>query len=620
MAMRSAKWTVVVIFLVHWSCLESNPQPSPITPANIVDTGGYWQQGEDVTGAGIDDPLHGGVDANQAAHDAGSLDGIVGSMDGWSPPEGDVTDALAELTQTDGVDETDVGPPEEWRSILYPEDWVPGMVTPEGLSVQDFSHAGYHNSEVPLPETATDEAILVTDQGADNTGIEDSTAAIQAAIDQVSAAGGTVYFPPGLYRCDGLLEVKSSNVVLLGAGPEESRVYFTQHENITGKSHLTFRGTVAQGAEFALLEDGGPGALELIVQGAADLQIGDDVAVGWVITEDFVDKHGMTGTWQAFNGQWHPFFRRKVVAVGIDGNQGIVTLDLPLRYAALVNDAASIRVESGYLSETGIEGLGLANAVAWEAAWTNERAHVLQFSGVKDGWIRNVASFVSPNAPAEGFGSGAHLQNGGIRLNACKRITVADTTMERAQNRGEGGCGYLFELRISSEVLFRDCTGRAGRHNFIQNWGFGVTGCVWLRCLSEEGLAAPSPDLPDIGSIGYSEFHHSLATANLIDSCILHDGWKAVNRKDWSSGAGHTATENVFWNNKGTGELFSRQFAMGYVIGTSGGLTTYTSMSGGWSGEAEGTEPEDYTEGLGAGAGLLPQSLFDDQLARRIGQ
>ena len=619
--MRYAKCTLVAIFLVHWSCIESNPQPSPNKPLNLVDTGGHRKQEPDTSGSNIEDPLHGEADEGGAAQDACSLDEVLDRMDSLAPPEGDVADVLTELIDSDVVTDVDIGPPEEWRSILYPEDWVPGMVTPEGYALQDFSHAGYHNSEQPLPQFGPEGAFDVTVYGADGTGTEDSSAAIQTAIDAASAeSGGVVFFPPGLYRCNGLLEVKTSKVVLLGAGPLESKLYFTQHENMTGKSHLTFRGTVTQGAEFALVQDGGLGSLEVIVEGAAKLNVGDDVAVGWVITDEFVEKHGMTGTWQAFNGQWVPFFRRKVVAVGVNGPQGMVTLDLPLRYAALVSDAASVRVESGYVSETGIEGLGLSNAVSWEAAWANERAHVLQFSGVKDGWIRDVASFVSPAAPKEGFGSGAHLQNGGIKINACKRVTVADTTMERAQNRGEGGCGYLFELRISNEVLFRYCTGRAGRHNFIQNWGFGVTGCVWLRCLSQEGLAAPAPGFPNIGSIGYSEFHHSLATANLIDSCTLDDGFKAVNRKDWSSGAGHTATENVFWNNKGSGELFSRQFAMGYVIGTSGGLTTYTSMSGGWSGEAEGTQPEDYTEGLGIGAGLIPQSLFDDQLARRLGE
>ena len=47
-------------------------------------------------------------------------------------------------------------------------------------------------------------------------------------------------------------------------------------------------------------------------------------------------------------------------------------------------------------------------------------------TGVKDGWLRDVASFVSPDAPAAGPGAGAHLQNSGILTLRCKRVTIAN--------------------------------------------------------------------------------------------------------------------------------------------------------------------------------------------------
>ena len=39
----------------------------------------------------------------------------------------------------------------------------------------------------------------------------------------------------------------------------------------------------------------------------------------FVITDAFIAEHQMTGTWQAFNGTWQPFFWRKVTALGSDG-------------------------------------------------------------------------------------------------------------------------------------------------------------------------------------------------------------------------------------------------------------------------------------------------------------
>jgi hypothetical protein len=202
-----------------------------------------------------------------------------------------------------------------------------------------------------------------------------------------------------------------------------------------------------------------------------------------------------------------------------------------------------------------------------------------------------------------------------------KRVTVSDTVLENAQNRGPGGNGYLFEVRASSEVLFRDCVGRAGRHNFIQNWGFGATGIVWLRVHSEGGRSLSAPD-STWTTTGASEFHHSLAMANLIDASVVEDAWKAVNRKDYSSGAGHTATGSVFWNVGGTGRLESYQFGRGYVIGSRPDVDVQTQppeLDLGPLSRWTGAEPNDWTEGRGRGPDLEPKSLFEAQLARRLG-
>ena len=106
--------------------------------------------------------------------------------------------------------------------------------------------------------------------------------------------------------------------------------------------------------------------------------------------------------------------------------------------------------------------------------------------------------------------------------------------MGHAMNRGGGGNGYLFEMRRSSELLFRDCEGTAGRHNSIQNWGFGATGSVWLRVKSAEGRSLIEKD-SNVGGTGYSEFHHSLATANLIDASVFDDGASIVNRSPFET-------------------------------------------------------------------------------------
>lgn len=502
-----------------------------------------------------------------------------------------------------------------WRSVLYPEDWAPGFADAEGRAVADFSYAGYHLGEAdPKAPDGAPALDAVAGYGADPLGDTDATAALQQAIDDAAAAGGAVVsLAEGLYRVDGLLVVQGSGVVLRGAGSSKTKLYFTKADGMSDTAHLTFLGQPTTTLEAALAEDAAPFDTSIAVVSAAGLAPGDDVDVGFVVSPEFIDEHGMTGTWSAFNDTWQTFFRRTVVSVDTASSPERITLDVPIRYAVKLRDQASVRKVTGLLREGGIEGLSVSNAVAWDDAWTSDRAHAVALVNVKDAWIRDVSSFSSPIAPTAGKGAGAHLLSGGVLVKASKRVTVADSHMGLAENRGGGGNGYLFEIMQSSEVLIRDSTGDGGRHNFIQNWGFGTTGCVWLRVKSADGKTMTSKD-DTITLTGLSELHHSLATANLVDSSTFEDGFSAVNRGLESTGAGHTGTLNVFWNVDGTGTLRSLQFGWGFVIGTRDlFVITESPLPIGLA-----TEPIDWVEGLDKGGSLAPSSLYEDQLQKRL--
>ena len=534
----------------------------------------------------------------------------------------DDDDVVADDDDDSGDDDTgddDDSTPGSWRSALYPSDWTPTFTGDEDRFLHDVSYAGYHRSEAGLPQVIDLlGAFDVTMYGADPTGAVDSTPGIQAAIDAAEAAGGgDLHLPEGSYRADGLLLVDAPGVLLVGDGPDRSRLWFTSDVGMSDTSHLTFRGAAATGAELPLVVNGVPRSHEVAVDDASGVAPGDQVQVGWVITDDFVADHGMESFWAVSNGQWRAFFRREVVAVDTVSEPDVITLDVPLRYPALLRDGASVRAVSGHLTECGVHSLGLSTVGDWDAAWTTDRNHALRFDRVMDCTVRDVASFESLNSSDD---RGRHLLSGGIKIIDSKRVTIADTVLERAQNRGGGGNGYLFEVSRSNEVLIRDCVGRGGRHNFIQNWDFGTSGIVWLRTTSVDGRSLPW-QTDDGPWVGFSEFHHSLAMANLIDASFTNDGWGAVNRRTFSSGAGHSATQSVFWNTTGDGEIKSFQYGHGYIIGTGPDVAVRVGLDeGGLFAEASGTAPEDWTEGLGAAATLDPPSLFEDQLARRLGR
>jgi hypothetical protein len=506
--------------------------------------------------------------------------------------------------------------PSTWRSSLYPEDWTPEAAPDaEGRFLHDFSYAGYHAGEVDPPAQAPGATFDVTGFGADPSGTADATSAFDAAIAAASAGGGVVFAPAGTYRIDGVLEVAASGVVLRGEGPSLTMLIFTRSDGLDFDAHLTIRGGVAAGPDAPLAEDGESRASEVFVADAAGLAPGDAVAVGWVITDAWIAEHGMTGTWTISNGQWRPFFRRTVVAIDASTSPVRVELDVPLRYPAKTRDGASVRKETGYVTESAIEHLAVANAVAWDEANGHDQVHAIALRDAADCWVRDVRSVPSPYATGASDDDDVayHLQSSGILVEGSKRITIAETSMELSQHRGSGGNGYLFEVSRSNEVLFVDVAANAGRHNLIQNWDFGTSGCVFLRCSTANGggteFGFPTP--------AFSEYHHSLAMANLVDSSTVSDGFRAVNRGAESSGAGHSSTQSVLWNARGGGYLASKQFGWGYVIGTRDGMLIDTALDG-LLGDGVGTEPADFVEGEEQGADLEPQSLYEDQLARRL--
>lgn len=528
-----------------------------------------------------------------------------------------VTDAEASPEDAgqplDAAGQTDAEPADAglWRSVLYGPNWSPGDADDEGRFLHDFSYAGYRQGETlpPLDPALPRFAVPAMDG--------DATATIQAAFDDaVAAGGGVVELGEGDFRIAGRVAFNASNVHLRGAGAAHTRLQFTQVEGMAYSAYLTVGMPPSQGRDRPVSVDVGVGQTVLPLDDVDGLSVGDDVLVGIVITPAFVEAHQMTGVWGPFNDTWQPFFRRAIVALDSEASPPTITLDIPLRYPLMRRDEVSVRRETGLLSEVSIAGLSVSTAVPYAQAWAENQVHAIELLGVKDAWVEDIGTFAAPEGYANRRAPEAHLRSGGILIRSSKRVTIANSHLAYPQHRGGGGNGYLYEIRQSNEILTRDSTGVAGRHNFIQNWGFGTSGCVWLRVHSRDGFLLVSSD-SGLGRGGLSEFHHSLAMANLIDHSRFDDGWGSINRGLNSSGAGHSATENVVWNATGVGNVLSYQFGHGYVIGTGPEIFTFSALPGLYG---QGTEPEDWVEGAGMAATLRPVSLYEDQRRRRLGR
>lgn len=508
------------------------------------------------------------------------------------------------------------------RSQLYPEDWVPGYSVShpdymEPLLLQDYSYAGYHHGEKPIPDISANiiEVVAATD------GSMDASEAIQKAIDRaVAGNGGVVYLPAGLYRIDRPLRIQGSNIVLRGAGADKTKLWFYRGGGTSADHKVNL---LVTGSHW-LNEQTDPG-WKVTVEGAIfdnhievanaeGLAVGDDISIAWDITPAFKREHNSSDYWyHTETGSRKTFFRRTVTA--IEGNR--VYFKVPLRYPVRLRDNPVLLRASHYAVENGVENLSLTNAVGVENAWhgfNQSTAILLRFC--KDCWVRGVDSFSREE-------DGLHLRSHGISVNRSFRVTLADNHLQKPEHLGEGGNGYLFQLSQTNEVLIRDSSGRDGRHNFSINWDFGASGNVFLRIKSSGGQVCSTLEHQQNNncSTGPSDFHHALALANLFDQVHINDALEVGNRQEWSLGAGQTGTLNVFWNVAGEGVVNAYNQGVGYVIGTGPAVDVNTSLElNSWPHRhiAPGTAPQDYTELLGKAPSLVPASLYEDQLQKRL--
>lgn len=511
-----------------------------------------------------------------------------------------------------------------WRSSLYPEDWTPAYTDAEGHFLHDFSYAGYHRSEKPLPDCADLPVINVTDApyGADPSGVADATDAIQRALDDARDEGGAiVYLPEGIFRIapkkdeSTALSIRGSHVVLRGAGSGKTFLY-NDTAAMRGKTmiRLAFDTPMdwreeGEGVPTSFLaESAGNRATTLHLRSARGFAAGDLVVVRADLTARFIESVGMTGHWPVLGAEANnilPMFLRRIETVDLEA--GTVTIDVPLRYPMLVEDKARlVKLPGRPIEESGIEAMSIGMRQQMgdgyeEMDYTDpsKAAYGLAFStaivveGAENCWIRQLDSYAPPgNDPY------VHLLSNGIRIRRSRFVTIARCDLRHTQYKGGGGNGYPFTLH-GQECLVVDCHSENARHNY----DFGTmssSGNVILKCTSDHGYLA-------------SDFHMYLSMANLIDSMTCHgDSIEARAIRPWGAPAIHgvTTTQSVFWNTRGLGYpptrpflVYSHQFDDGYVIGTSG--------------PACAVDSSDFVEGEGDGETLEPQSLFLDQLERR---
>ncbi len=508
-----------------------------------------------------------------------------------------------------------------WRSDLYPTNWTPGYTNGQGRSLPDFSYAGYHKGEDPIPTSVPGPVVNVTQAPyfADKFGNADATTAIQNAINYVqNQGGGTVFLPAGTYRVSPqgsnvyALWIKKSNVVLRGGGPDNTFIY-NDSQSMRNKSVIRVSPFPANDLMYSwdgsnpisLAQDlQGPTTM-IQLQSVDGLNVGDWVMIRQDVTPQWIADHLMTGSWSLNIDE--PTMYRQITAI----NQSLkrIHIDIPTRNPMLRRDNARVDRMVAHLSEVGLENFSIGMRQKTGSGFgsndynnsSKAAYHVHLSMGIKlnhlvDGWVSNVRTY----RPASNS-SDIHVLSGTLLLRSTRNVTVRDCIFARPQYRGAGGNGYHVTIQ-GQENLITNCSADRGRHNYSFGLAF-TSGNVLHESTASNG------DFP-------VDFHMQLSTANLIDSMTLV--WDHIQAWDRGCcGHGISSTQAVIWNTKGQlgssrqNAVFTGQWGWGYVIGTSGRMYHVYNVS------HQNYAPDDWVEGVIYGAFLEPQSLYLDQLQRR---
>jgi len=529
-----------------------------------------------------------------------------------------------------------------WESALFTTGWVatPDVSFETNKLIQDFSFAGYRRGEIPLPSTPPGGTYdVVAGFSADPTGTTDSTVAIQSAINAAAAAGGgIVWMPAGTYRISPqgadmqCLRIASNNVVLRGAGIGQTFLLNTQTVmrnmriiDVAGPNGAAWATT--QNPSTLITNDLLGPVTQIPVASVAGFAVGDHIIVRADPGDDWANEHLEPG-WVGYGGSYgRLMYLRQIQALDAVNNR--ITVDIPTRYALKTRDNARVYKKTTLITGVALENFSIGNVqhpgtsgwgesdnvVVGTPAYEVSGHFAIRFLRVRDGWIRNVATF----SPA-GNTTTTHILNNGILLQECRGITIKGCHFQRPQYGGAGGSGYMYRVQNSGDCLLQNCTAEFSRHGFVFSH-MASSGNVIHACLDKTtGKQTGNTGNQNTSGRG-SDHHMHFSHSNLIDACVADDSWFEARYRPFGSVPLHnlTAAHTVFWNLEGkpsarTYVVHSQQSRYGYVIGTRGAVSNV--LTSGTS--TEKTTPVDHVEGVGMGGTLTPFSLFREQRRRRL--
>ena len=280
------------------------------------------------------------------------------------------------------------------------EKWNPAGRLP------DFSHAGYHSGEKPIPTVK--QTADVTKFGAKGDGRTDDSDAFIKAIAAVKS--GAIYIPPGRYKITKIIEIAKSGVVLRGAGTDKTFLVFPKPLNdikpnmgstTSGRPTsnyswsgglVWFKGSIRSGELTKITAPAKRGRTTHQVESTEKLKPGRRIQIVLrddkeksLLSELYSGDPGDTKKIRAGSVKVAMPCRVKAVA------NGRVTIDRNLPLSVKLAWRPEIRQFEPTVTECGIEDVCfLFPKRTYKGHFTEKGYNAISFSGVVDCWARNI--------------------------------------------------------------------------------------------------------------------------------------------------------------------------------------------------------------------------------------
>jgi rhamnogalacturonyl hydrolase YesR len=455
----------------------------------------------------------------------------------------------------------------------------------------DFSHSGYHEGEAPPPSVP--QSANVRDFGAIGDGNADDTQAFQAAIDATPT--GAIFIPPGRYKITDFVNIQKSNIVLRGAGPGLTTLWFprsltdvfprpgtnssgTPTSNYSfGYGFITIKGSFQQVTLATVTAAAARGDTWLTISSTASVRVGDRVEIYQTDTSSKTLINtiycGDPSSITSLSGVTTELVAR---ILEIDGNR--IRLDRPLRTEVKTEWSPKVRSFSPTVTESGIEALRLEFPDLPYPGHFNEKGYNgIELDTVSDCWVRNV-----------------EIRNSdlGINVLGSRFCTVADTFFTSYSGRGALSGHHCIQTKRADD-------------NLIDRFDLQTT---FIHDLSVE-RATGNVYTDGQGKDLCFDHHKAANFANLF--CDIHAGQGS---RLWTSGGGanlgrQSGGWESFWNIRSVSPLHAPPAGWGpwsmNFIGLNTTDTSTQNPNGTWF---EAIPP----------ATLVPANLHNSQLARRL--